>query len=230
MSHLRQRRLRIGQEAVTPERARLERSARRLAAVTIGYNTAEGVVAILAGVAAGSTALFSFGLDSGIEVLSAVAIAWQFRGGASEDRERRTLRFIALAFFTLAGYVAVESVRSLLAGSEPHPSGVGIALAASSVVVMPALVWAKRRVGRQLGSVTVLADSTQTLLCTYLSAVLLAGLVLNAAFGWGWADSTAALVIAGIAVREGFQAWRGEDCCAPRVAGETDECADACAR
>lgn len=201
-------------DAATGRRERLHRRARWLAWVTIGYNVLEGLVAIAAGIAAGSVALISFGLDSGVEVLSAAAIAWQFGGGSRpEERERRTLRLIGLAFFALAAYVSVEAVRSLLGSGEPQPSPVGIGLAAASVVVMPLLVMAKRRTGRELGSATVTADSTQTLLCAYLSAVLLVGLVLNASLGWAWADPLVGLVIAGVAIKEGVEAWRGDACC-----------------
>ncbi|MGH8868500.1 MAG: cation diffusion facilitator family transporter [Actinomycetes bacterium] len=204
-------------------RAQLHRRARLLAWATIGYNTLEGVVAIAAGLAAGSVALVSFGLDSAVEVLSAGAVAWQFGGGSDpETRERRTLRLIAVAFFALAAYVTVESVRALVGAGEPDPSSVGIALAAASVVVMPLLVAAKRRIGRELGSATVVADSTQTLLCTYLSVILLVGLVLNATLGWSWADPLVALLIAAVAVREGVEAWRGDACCDPALGtGET---------
>jgi divalent metal cation (Fe/Co/Zn/Cd) transporter len=133
-----------------------------------------------------------------------------------ESRERRALRLMAISFFALAGYVTFESVRALVAGHDPDPSPVGIALASASLVVMPFLSWAQRRTGRELGSGAVVADSTQTLLCTYLSAVLLAGLVLNATLGWSWADPLAGLVIAAVALREGLEAWRGEDhCCGP---------------
>jgi divalent metal cation (Fe/Co/Zn/Cd) transporter len=195
-------------------RAGLHRRARALAWATIAYNTLEGVVAVGAGLAAGSVALVSFGLDSAVEVLSAAAVAWQFGGGSDpEQRERRTLRLIAVAFFALAAYVTVEAARTLLGSGEPDPSPVGVALAMASLVVMPLLVVAKRRTGRALGSATVVADSTQTLLCTYLSAVLLVGLLLNATLGWSWADPLAALVIAAVAVREGLEAWRGDACC-----------------
>ncbi len=203
-------------EPVLDRRARLNRWARRLAWVTIVYNTTEGVVAIGAGAVAGSVALVSFGLDSAVEVASALVIAWQFSRPHPERIERRALRLIAVSFFGLAAYVGATAARDLLGGDEPAPSMVGIALTAVSLVVMPLLTYAKRRVGRGLGSATVVADSNQTLLCTYLSAIVLLGLVLNAALGWGWADPVAALVVAGIAVREGIQAWRGDACgCAP---------------
>lgn len=190
----------------------LHRRARRLAYVTAGYNLAEGAVAVAAGAAASSTALIGFGLDSFVEVSSALVVIWQFRSRLPEAREQVALRLIGLSFFALAGWVGFESVRALLGQDEAHPSPVGIGLAAASLVVMPLLVWAKRRTGRQLGSATVVADSMQTLLCTYLSAILLAGLLVNAMLGWSWADPVAALVIAAVAVREGIEAWKGEQC------------------
>jgi len=200
----------------TTSRATLQRRAQLLAWLTIGYNTLEGVVAVLAGMAAGSVALVSFGLDSAVEVLSAVAVSWQFagRGARHEERERRTLRFVAVAFFALAGYVLIESAQGLLTGHKPEHSSIGIALAVASLVIMPLLTLAKRRTGQALGSRAVVADSTQTLLCTFLSAVLLAGLLLNSAFGLWWADPVAGLLIAAVAAREGLEAWRGDaDCC-----------------
>jgi len=203
---------------LTPaRRAALSRRSLWLAYATAAYNLLEGLVAIAAGSAASSSALIGFGLDSFVEVSSAAVIIWQFRSRVPEARERLALRFIAVSFFALAAWVVVDSARSLLAGGAADPSPVGIGLAVSSLIVMPLLVRAKRRTGRELGSATVLADSTQTLLCTYLSAVLLAGLVLNAWLGWSWADPIAALVIAAVAVKEGIEAWRGDhcaDCCA----------------
>lgn len=194
-------------------RLRLNRRSLLLAYATAGYNAVEAAVALAAGAVAGSVALVGFGLDSLVEVSSALVVIWQFRHPLPEERERTALRAIAVCFFALATYVAVDAVRSLFGAGGPDPSGVGIVLAVTSLVVMPALVWAKRRVGRELGSATVVADSTQTLLCTYLSAVLLVGLLLNATLGWAWADPVAALVIAAVAVREGREAWRGEECC-----------------
>ena len=193
-------------------RGLLNRRSLHLAYATAGYNLIEGIVAVAAGAAASSTALIGFGLDSFIEVSSALVIIWQFRSRIPENRERLALRLIALSFFALAAWITVDAVRSLLGQGDAEPSPVGIGLAAVSVVVMPLLVWAKRRTGRELGSATVVADSTQTLLCTYLSAILLVGLGLNALFGWSWADPVAALVIAVVALREGVQAWRGEHC------------------
>lgn len=202
--------------ALAPEdRARLGRRAQLLAAASVTYNAAEAVIAITAGAAAGSAALIGFGLDSLVEVSSGLIILWQFRHRLPESREQQALRLIALSFFALAGYVAQDSIRALVSGADPDASPVGIALAAASLVIMPFLSWAQRRTGKALGSNAVVADSTQTLLCTYLSAVLLGGLVLNATFGWGWADPLAGLVIAAVALKEGREAWRGEGCCGP---------------
>ena len=183
-------------------RATLGRRARLLAATSIGYNAVEAVVALAAGAVAGSTALLGFGLDSVVEVSSGLVILWKFRTALPESRERQAQRAIALSFFALAGFVAVESARALLTGAEADASHVGIALAAASLVVMPFLSWAQRRTGRELHSSAVVSDSSQTLLCSYLSAVLLVGLVLNAWLGWSWADPVAGLVIAAVAAKE----------------------------
>jgi divalent metal cation (Fe/Co/Zn/Cd) transporter len=198
------------------DRVRLGRRAQLLAAASVVYNGFEAAIAITAGLVAGSVALVGFGLDSVVEVSSGMIILWQFRHRMPQSRERQALRLMALSFFGLAAYVAFESVRALLTGAEPDPSPVGIGLAAASLVVMPFLSWAQRRTGRALGSNAVVADSTQTLLCTYLSAVLLVSLLLNGTLGWSWADPLAGLVIAGVAIREGLGAWRGQNCgCAP---------------
>lgn len=214
-------------------RARLGRRAQWLAAASVAYNALEAAIAISAGVVAGSIALIGFGLDSIVEVSSGLIVLWQFRHRLPESRERRALRLMAISFFGLAAYVTAESVRALIGGHEPDASPVGMALAATSLVVMPFLSWAQRRTGRSLGSNAVVADSTQTLLCTYLSAVLLAGLVLNVTLGWAWADPIAGLVIAAVAVREGMDAWRGEGCAcggAAVTAASVGEaaCSDAC--
>lgn len=191
----------------------LSRRVRWLVAATITYNVIEAIVAISAGTVASSTALIGFGLDSVIEVASAAAVAWQFSGSDPEVRERVALRIIALSFFALAGYLAVASIRALLGAEEARHSTVGIALAAASLVIMPFLSYAQRRAGRELGSASAVADSKQTLLCTYLSGALLVGLLVNSAFGWWWADPLVGIVIAAVAVREGRQAWRGQHCC-----------------
>jgi divalent metal cation (Fe/Co/Zn/Cd) transporter len=195
------------------DRARLGRRAQLLAAASVSYNLVEAVVAISAGLVAGSVALVGFGLDSVVEVSSGLIILWQFRHPLPESRERMALRLMAVSFFVLAAYVGFESVRALVVGHDPESSPVGIGLAIASLAVMPVLSWAQRRTGKALGSNAVVADSTQTLLCTYLSAVLLVGLLLNATLGWSWADPLAGLVIAAIAVKEGREAWRGEGCC-----------------
>ncbi|MER7111676.1 cation transporter [Streptomyces sp. NPDC000229] len=210
----------------------LTRRIRLLVTATIAYNLVEAVVAITAGTIASSTALIGFGLDSVIEVSSATAVAWQFSApdhAAREARERRTLRIIAVSFFALAAYVSVDSVRALAGSTEAHGSLPGIALAALSLAVMPFLSAAQRRAGRELGSASAVADSKQTLLCTYLSAVLLVGLVANATLGWSWADPIAALVIAAVAVKEGRDAWRGDGCCATPASPSTPTAAPACA-
>ncbi|WP_159941054.1 MULTISPECIES: cation transporter [unclassified Nocardiopsis] len=225
---------------VTADSARrsvLTRRIRLLVAATIAYNLVEAAVALTAGTLASSAALIGFGLDSLVEVSSAAAVAWQF-SARQEDvrraRERTAMRIIAIAFFALAAYVTVEAVRTLLGAQEAEPSVVGIALAAVSVVLMPVLSLAQRRTGRELGSATAVADSKQTLLCSYLSAALLVGLLLNAVLGWAWADPAAALVIAVLAVREGREAWRGDACCGSAglasvaVRGEEPGCADGC--
>ncbi len=210
-------------------RALLARRIRLLVAATITYNIIEAVVAIGAGAAASSTALIGFGLDSVIEVASAAAVAWQFAGRDPEAREKTALRIIAISFFALAAYVTVESVRTLLGDGEAEHSTVGLALAALSLAIMPVLSHAQRRTGRELNSRSAVADSKQTLLCTYLSAVLLVGLGLNSLFGWTWADPVAALIIAAVAVKEGREAWRGDACCTP-VTGQsqTSSCTDGC--
>lgn len=194
-------------------RAALSRRVRLLVAATISYNIIEAIVAISAGAVASSTALIGFGLDSVIEVASAAAVAWQFSGKDPEARERTALKIIAVSFFALAAYITVESARSLLSANAAEHSTVGIVLAAVSLLVMPVLSYAQRRAGRELGSASAVADSKQTLLCTYLSGVLLVGLLLNSVLGWSWADPIVALVIAAVAVREGREAWRGEHCC-----------------
>lgn len=210
-----------------PERQeRLRRRVRLLVAATIGYNVVEAVVALTAGVVASSTALVAFGLDSLVEVASAAAVAWQFAARNPEARERSALRVIAFSFFALAAYVTADAVLSLARGGEAGASLAGIALAAASLAIMPGLSLAQRRAGRALGSASAVSDSKQTLLCTYLSGVLLLGLLLNAVLGWGWADPVVALVIAAVAVKEGREAWRGDACCAVPAPGEAD--ADDC--
>jgi divalent metal cation (Fe/Co/Zn/Cd) transporter len=190
----------------------LHRRIRWIVAATIGYNVIEAVVAITAGSIASSAALVGFGLDSTIEVLSAAAVAWQFSRRDPERWEKGTLRVIAISFFALALYVTATSVAALVGRADVEHSTVGIVITALSVVIMPFLSLAERRAGRELGSASAVADSKQTLLCTYLSAAVLIGLVANSLLGWWWADAVAGLVIAAFAIREGIEAWRGDAC------------------
>lgn len=219
---------------LTPDRIDvLRRRIRIVVVITITWNVIEAIVALSAGAAASSAALIGFGLDSIVEVLSAAAIAWQFAAPDPQRRERTALRIIGVSFFGLAAYVSVDAVLSLAGLRDPEHSSVGIGIAALSLLVMPLLSWFERRTGRELGSASAVADSKQTLICTYLSAALLVGLLLNSLLGWAWADSAAALAIAVFAVREGLEAWRGDACCAAPVSvltGErqADGCGDAC--
>jgi divalent metal cation (Fe/Co/Zn/Cd) transporter len=200
----------------------LHRRIRWIVTATIGYNLIEAVVAITAGTIASSAALVAFGLDSTIEVLSAAAVAWQFTRRDPERWEKPTLRVIAVAFFALAAYVIMSSLFALIGRVEVEHSPLGIAITALSVVIMPFLSLAERRAGRELGSATAVADSKQTLICAYLSATVLIGLLLNSVFGWWWVDAIAGLVIAAFAIRESIEAWRG-DACATSVGMLLDE-------
>ncbi|TFD71713.1 cation transporter [Cryobacterium sp. Hb1] len=209
--------------ALGPIRKRLlQRRIRWIVAITMCYNLIEAVIALAAGSIASSAALIGFGLDSIVEVLSAAAIAWQFAAPEPEQREKLALRVIAFSFFALAAYVSIDAALSILGLRRPEYSPVGIVLTAISLVVMPVLSWCERRIGRELGSASAVADSKQTLLCAYLSAAVLIGLALNALLGWAWADAVAALVIAGFAIREGREAWKG-DTCATSVSALTGE-------
>ncbi len=198
----------------------LRRWAWALTALTIGWNSLEAVIAIVSGVIAGSIALVGFGLDSVVEVSSALVITWRLLQQttdhhANERAERRAVRLIAISFIGIAVYVTYDSVLKLLGlGEPPQRSPIGLALVALSVVVMPSLAWAKRRVAAELGSVALRADAAQTNLCTYLSAVVLLGLAANALAGWWWMDPLAGLAVAALAVREGVEAWRSGDLCA----------------
>jgi divalent metal cation (Fe/Co/Zn/Cd) transporter len=205
----------------TERRETLLHRALWLAVFTVGWNLVEGVVAITAAALAGSRALVGFGVDSFVESISAAVLIWRLRveqrsPERAEQVEQRALRLIGLAFLALAAVVGVESVRSLVAGDRPDSSAIGIALTALSLLVMPILARAKRRTGEELGQRSVTADSAQTRACAYLSAVVLAGLALNAAFGWWWADPVAALAVVAFLVQEGREALEGEhldDCC-----------------
>ena len=200
------------------DRAQNLRSGVRLEYLSLTYNVIEAGVGLAAGLAAGSVALIGFGLDSVVESSSAGILIWRLRSeGAgrrtTEELEMRAIRLVAIAFFALAAYVAVEAVFTLLDRARPEDSPVGIAIAAASLVVMPLLARAKRRAAKALDSRSMQADSRQTSLCTYLSAVLLGGLIANAAFGWWWADPIAAIGIAAIAADEGRELWRTKDLC-----------------
>jgi divalent metal cation (Fe/Co/Zn/Cd) transporter len=197
---------------------RLTRRGLRLAQFTVAYNVAEGIVAVTAGMVAGLVSLIGFGVDSGIESMSAVLVGLRLaarlrHGHADETKERRALRVIALTFFALAAYVTIEGVRALLAGETPDTSVVGLILLAASVVIMPLLAYAKRRVGVALGDGLILADAAETKICTLLSISTLAGLGLFALSGAAWLDPVAGFVIAAFAVKEGREAWQGELVC-----------------
>lgn len=202
-------------------RAAVRRS-RLLNRLTIGWNVAEGVIAVAAGVVAGSVSLVGFGLDSGIEVSAGVILSWRLakerRVGCMADFDRRATRLIAVSFAVLAAYVGVESVRDLFGGKAPDASVVGIVLAAVSLLVMPLVARAKRRLAPVLGSQAAASEADQTRLCALLSGVLLVGLGLNAALGWWWADPTAGIVIAMFAGAEAVKTWRAtalaDTCCA----------------
>jgi divalent metal cation (Fe/Co/Zn/Cd) transporter len=215
------------------ERLRLARRARGLSWLSLAWMTVEGTVAILAGIAAGSVALIGFGLDSAIEGFASVVIVWRFTGARvfSEAAETRAQKLVALQFFVLAPYVAVESVRALAGGSRPDETLVGIVLAAGSVVIMPVLGIAKQRLADRLGSAATKGEGRQNMLCAYLAAALLVGLVGNAVAGAWWLDPAVGLLIAFVAVKEGREAWRGEGCgcvSAPVAAAPEAACRDAC--
>jgi divalent metal cation (Fe/Co/Zn/Cd) transporter len=211
---------RVEQIAIGPPTTR-SRSLHRgllLEYFTLTWNLIEAVVGMAAGVIAGSVALVGFALDSLVESSSAGILIWRLRsedrgGRAAEDVERKAVRLVAVAFFALAAYVGIRSLIDLLARSTPEESAVGIGLAIVSLIVMPLLAWRKNRIARELDSRALQADSTQTSICTYLSAFLLIGLVTNALFGWWWADPVAGLGIAAFAAREGRELWTAEDLC-----------------
>jgi divalent metal cation (Fe/Co/Zn/Cd) transporter len=209
------------------ERERLARRARRLSWASLGIMAAEGTIAIVAGVVAGSVALVGFGLDSAIEGFASAIIVWRFTGHRiwSDAAERRAQRLVAVQFFVLAPYVAVESVRALAGAEHPAVSPLGIALSVASLLTMPWLGRAKQRLAVQLGSPATRGEGQQNLLCAYLAGALLLGLLGNALAGWWWLDPIVGLLIAGVAVREGVESWRGEGCC---CAGPVVPPADAC--
>jgi divalent metal cation (Fe/Co/Zn/Cd) transporter len=205
------------------DRAGLIKRGRRLEYFTIGYNSLEGLVAIISGLIAGSIALVGFGFDSLIEVTSGLALLWRLNADVDEAKREQVeaiaLRIVGVLFLALAVYVSYESIRSLWSRESPKESVPGIVLAISSLIVMPLLVRAKRKVARGISSRAMAADAKQTELCTYLSAILLGGLLLNALWGWWWADPVAALVMVPIIVKEGIDALRGEHCCEDEIPG-----------
>jgi divalent metal cation (Fe/Co/Zn/Cd) transporter len=207
------------QPAITrrsPEWHAAARRARLLSWLSLAWMGAEGAIAITAGVLAGSIALLSFGLDSAIEGFASLVIVWRFTGWRllSQAAEERAQKLVAIQFFLLAPYVAFEAVHTLVTGEQPETSWLGIALVTSSVVGMPFLGIAKRRLADKLGSVATRGEGTQNLLCAYLAAAVLVGLLGNALFGLWWLDPGAALVVAAIALKEGRESWRGEGYCA----------------
>ncbi len=197
------------------EYLRLARRAKVLSWASLAYMALEGVVAVVAGIMAGSVALVGFGLDSAIEGFASVVIVWRFTGWRtlSESAERKAQKLVAVQFFVLAPYVAIEAIRALATAHHPDESAVGIALAGSSLVVMPLLGRAKQRVGSRIGSSATASEGKQNLLCGYLAAALLVGLLGNALFGAWWLDPVVALLIGYVAVQEGREAWRGDACC-----------------
>jgi divalent metal cation (Fe/Co/Zn/Cd) transporter len=198
------------------EWTRAARRARLLSWVSLAWMGTEGAIALAAGIMAGSIALVGFGIQSFIEGFASLVIVWRFSGARlhSEAAERRAQRLVAVQFFLLAPYVAYEAIDKLVTGDEPGVSWLGIGLTASSLIGMPLLGAAKRRLAMTLGSVATHGEGTQNILCAYLAAAVLAGLAGNALLGLWWLDPLAALVIAGVAVREGVQSWRGKGCCA----------------
>jgi len=213
------------------ERDRLIRRAKALSWLSLGWMTVEGTVAIAAALIAGSVALLGFGIDSAIEGLASVIVIWRFTGSRrlSEHAERQAQKAVAISFFLLAPYIAQDAIRALVAGDHPSTSWVGIGLSVSSIVMMPLLGRAKQRVGERLGSDATAGEGAQNLLCAYMAAGVLVGLVANAAVGWWWLDPVIALAIAAIAVREGREAWAGEGCACVAVTGvKTDGCQDDC--
>jgi divalent metal cation (Fe/Co/Zn/Cd) transporter len=187
------------------------RRGRNLEYLTIGWNSLEAVAAIGAGVLAGSIALVGFGFDSVIESLSGGVLLWRLFAG--KHREKLALRLVGISFLILAAYVGFDAIKSLILREPPEASYIGIGIAALSLVVMPILARAKRKIAVSLSSRALLADSRQTDICAYLSAILLGGLLFNAIFGWWWADPVAALIMIPIIVKEGIEGLRGETCC-----------------
>jgi divalent metal cation (Fe/Co/Zn/Cd) transporter len=208
----------------------LIRRAKLLAWIGVGWHAVEAAIAIGAGLAAGSIALIGFGADSLIESTAGFVVLWLFSGArrGSAGAERRAQQLIAVSFYVLAAYVAVEATRTLVSAHHPDTSWVGIALAAFTAATMPPLAIAKARVGEALGSSATKSESRQNMLCAYLSVGLLIGLGGNALLGWWWLDPAVALVISAVAVREGRESWRGESCCTTLPPAASGSCHDDC--
>jgi divalent metal cation (Fe/Co/Zn/Cd) transporter len=222
---------------ISPERYReLARRVRLLSWLSLGAMSVEGIVAVLAGILAGSIALVGFGLDSAVEGFASAIIIWRFTGSRvmSQVAEHRAQKLVAIQFFLLAPYVAVESVRALAEGRHPDVSVLGMALAVWSLVTMPLLGVAKQRIADEIGSAATKGEGRQNLLCAYLAGALLVGLLGNAIAGAWWLDPVVGLLIAGVAVKEGLEAWRGDGCCVGSpldgFAVATDGCQDECCR
>jgi len=205
----------VGPSLGVDTRSRLVRRAKLLSWLSLAWMTVEGAVAIVGALIAGSVALLGFGIDSAVEGLASVIVIWRFTGSRalSEAAERRAQQLVAASFFLLAPYIAYESIRTLAAGDHAQTSFVGIGLSISSLVVMPLLGRAKKRVGTQLGSAATAGEGAQNMLCAYLAAGVLVGLLANTLFGAWWLDPAVALGIAAVAVNEGREAWRGDSCC-----------------
>jgi divalent metal cation (Fe/Co/Zn/Cd) transporter len=212
----------------------LARRVKLLSWLSLAAMSVEGVVAIVAGILAGSIALIGFGLDSAVEGFASVIIIWRFTGARmmSQDAEHRAQKLVAIQFFILAPYVAVESVRALVGGEHPEVSVLGMALAVGSLVTMPLLGIAKQRIADRIGSAATKGEGRQNMLCAYLAGALLVGLAGNAIAGAWWLDPMVGLLIAGVAVREGLEAWRGEGCCvgSPLDGFSAEDCQDDCCR
>jgi divalent metal cation (Fe/Co/Zn/Cd) transporter len=222
---------------ISPERyRRLARRVRLLSWLSLGAMSVEGIVAIVAGIMAGSIALVGFGLDSAVEGFASVIIIWRFTGSRvmSQAAEHRAQKLVAIQFFILAPYVGFESVRALAGGQHPDVSVLGMALAVWSLATMPLLGVAKQRIAEQIGSAATKGEGRQNVLCAYLAGALLLGLAGNAVVGAWWLDSIVGLLIAGVAVREGREAWRGDGCCVGSpldgFAVARDDCRDDCCR
>lgn len=217
-------------EQERPDRDRLIRRAKTLSWLSLAWMTVEGAVAITAALSAGSIALLGFGLDSAIEAMASVIVIWRFTGTRrpSLSAERRAEQLVAASFVLLAPFVAQDAIRTLLGGNRPASTPAGIALAVSSVVLMPLLGRAKQRIGAQLGSGATAGEGTQNMLCAYLAAGVLVGLILNTAVGLWWADPAIAFGIAMLAIREGWQTWHGEGCCASTALTGSACCEEAC--